>query len=224
MGRGRGLRFKVGVRHGLEQPDQGEAVPPMTSTHSRVSLNGADSKPMFLPGELERRKPKSMCTCMAKPAAARSARDRREIGAVGPRRERRCGLASSSWEGRCAGRGSSLGATAGRPEPGGGARASGEPGGWPRRAAACHGRCTPWHCEAMRRREGAVGVEQDVAVVPVLDLQEVAHDRVRGGALHEVAPGAVEGAVRVRVRIRVRVSLTLTLTLTLTCTKLRRAR
>ena len=164
----------------------------MTSTHSRVSLKGADSKPMFLPGELERRKPKSMCTCMAKSAAARLARDRCEIGAVGPRRERRCGLASSSWE--------ELGGSLRRARlvsrgHGGAARARGRASGlWRARWVADADRRTPWHCEPMRRREGAVGVEQDVAVVPVLDLEEVAHDRVRGGALHEVAPRAVEGA------------------------------
>mmetsp|Transcript_42215 Transcript_42215/g.123609 ORF Transcript_42215/g.123609 Transcript_42215/m.123609 type:complete len:310 (+) Transcript_42215:3-932(+) len=41
--------------------------------------------------------------------------------------------------------------------------------------------------------EGAVGVQQDVAVVPVLDLQQVAYDRVGRERLHKVAPRAVEG-------------------------------
>ena len=40
--------------------------------------------------------------------------------------------------------------------------------------------------------EVALAVEQDVAVVPVLDLHQVGHDAVGGAALHELALGRQE--------------------------------
>ena len=36
-------------------------ITPLTSTNSCVSLNGEFSKPRFLPGELDKMKPKSIC-------------------------------------------------------------------------------------------------------------------------------------------------------------------